>query len=78
MTTEQIEAAVVACVSAVLGHPVDASVTRAGLPQWDSLKQAEILFAVEDALGVQFTETQLGALDGIPSIIAAAEALSAT
>ncbi len=72
MNRDQIQAQVIDTIATVLQCPageVAADATRADLPGWDSLKHVEIMFALEDALGVEFDEAQLGELDSIPRIV---------
>ena len=45
--------------------------SRGTVPQWDSLKHMEIVFALEDRYGVQFDESEFAALDS-PAAIGAA------
>jgi acyl carrier protein len=42
-------------------------------PDWDSLKHIELVFALEDALGVRFGADELGELTDIASIVELAE-----
>jgi acyl carrier protein len=53
-------------------------ITRAGEPAWDSLKHVEIMFAIEDHFGVQFTAEELATLDSIEAVIRAVESRLAT
>ena len=72
MNREQIQATVIDTVATVLQMPanaVAADATRADLPGWDSLKHVEIVFALEDATGVQFGEAEMAGLDGIARIV---------
>jgi acyl carrier protein len=72
MQRADIEANVVAVLSAILRQPVDAGATRATVAQWDSLKHIEIVFALEEELGIQFSETELTELDSVLRIVDAA------
>jgi acyl carrier protein len=78
MPREQIEAKVVAVLSAILRQPVEASATREALAQWDSLKHIEIVFALEEELEIQFAEAELTELDSVKRIVDAAIAHHAT
>jgi len=49
-----------------------ADLVRGGVPQWDSLKHMEVVFALEDRYGVRFDESEFAALD---SPVAIAKAL---
>ena len=59
----------------ILGRPVaaDDRLVRDDHPDWDSLKHIEVVFALEDALGVTFDAAELGELTDVDSIVAAAE-----
>lgn len=67
------EALVLAALAGVLrgqpAHGIDA--TRENTPNWDSLRHIEIIFAVEDAAGVEFREDELPDLDSVRSIVEA-------
>ena len=45
--------------------------TRSAVPEWDSLKHMEIVFALEDRYSVQFDESEFPALDTPAAITAA-------
>ena len=47
------------------------TLVRVDVPEWDSLKHMEIVFALEDRYGVQFDESEFQMLDR-PAAIAAA------
>lgn len=72
MQREFIETRVIAILSMILKVPVDSIATREALAQWDSLKHIEIVFAIEDELGIQFSEAELAELDSVASIVDAA------
>jgi acyl carrier protein len=40
---------------------------------WDSLKHVELIFSVEEALGIQFDAEELGELDSYSKLVDAAE-----
>jgi len=69
MQRDVIEAKVVTILSTILKLPLDRSATRESLAQWDSLKHIEIVFAIEDELGIQFSEAELTELDSVASIV---------
>ena len=54
-----------------LPAPPAGEFVRADVPEWDSLKHMEIVFALEDKYGVQFDESEFPALSS-PAAIAAA------
>jgi acyl carrier protein len=74
MDRNQIEQTVLAVLSAVLKHPFPAGtdVRRGDCPAWDSLRHIEIMFTLEDELGMEFSETELAALDSVTKIVEAA------
>lgn len=55
----------------VLSVPPDRyqNLMRANVPEWDSLKHMELVFALEDEFGVRFDEAEFPALSS-PSAIA--------
>jgi acyl carrier protein len=54
-----------------LPEPYPDRLMRSALPQWDSLKHMEIVFALEDRYGVCFDESEFATLRA-PAEIAAA------
>lgn len=68
----QIESAVIQILYITLKLPtssvgVDANMENT--PAWDSLRHIEIMFAVEEELSVQFSETELGELHSVQKIV---------
>jgi acyl carrier protein len=66
-----IEQTVLTVLAAVLKRPFHDSVeiTRQNTASWDSLKHIEIMFALEDELGAEFSEEELVMLDSVPKIV---------
>lgn len=77
MNRQQIKEVVLSVLSAVLKCEVDDQGSRENLAQWDSLKQIEVIFAIEDELNLQFPEEMLPDLNSVERIVSAAEALYA-
>jgi len=73
MQRQDIEKAVLEALQIVLKTEVDLSSSRENCAQWDSLKHIEIIFAVEDALGLQFDEAELADLNSVARIVAAVQ-----
>ncbi|MGY1689548.1 acyl carrier protein [Geodermatophilus sp. SYSU D01105] len=75
MTRDDVEARVNHVLTLVLKlpSPPEAPLGRAQVPEWDSLSHIEIIYAVEEDLGVTFSEEEMAALDGSAAIVAAAE-----
>lgn len=71
MVRNQIEQTVLVVLATVLKHPFhdDADITRQNTPSWDSLKHIEIMFALEDELGTEFSEEELAKLDSVAKIV---------
>jgi acyl carrier protein len=70
----EMEAQVQALLLQILNVPAPSAggaLVRADVPEWDSLKHMEIVFAFEDRYGVQFDESEFQRLD-TPVAIAAA------
>ena len=74
MDRTAIESTVIATISTVIKRPLTegANATRENVPEWDSLKHIEIMFALEDAFDTEFSEEELAALDSVAKITAAA------
>ena len=68
MSPSEIETALIEVLGTVLGHPVNASVSRASESGWDSLKHIQIIFAVEEKFGVLFKEEEIPTLDSLVNI----------
>jgi acyl carrier protein len=51
-----------------LSEPLTSELARGSVPQWDSLKHMEIVFALEDRYAIQFDESEFDALDSPPAI----------
>ena len=45
------------------------NITRQDTPEWDSLKHMEVIFALEDELGIEFSEDELVRLDSLAKIV---------
>lgn len=73
MRRDEVEAAVLGIVRTVLNltETPSPALRRAQLPQWDSLRHVELMFALEDAFGVQFSSEELTTIDSVPAIVTA-------
>lgn len=71
MERVQIEQTVLTVLTAILKQPfrAGADITRQNTPSWDSLKHIEIMFALEDELGTEFSEDELATLDSVVKIV---------
>jgi len=71
MQRSEIARIVVDVLSAVLKRPFDVNQEhqRALIPEWDSLKHVEIVFALEDALSIEFAEDEFVKLDSVSHIV---------
>jgi acyl carrier protein len=80
METHSISSAVRRVLSTVLKQDLTtmASVSRSDLPAWDSLKHVQVIFAIEDEFGVEFSSEELPSLDSDAKIVAAIEARHAS
>ncbi len=71
MNRQDIQALVIDTISTVLKRPLadvpDAA--RNNVPEWDSLKHVEIMFVLEDELGMEFSEAEWGTLDSLAKIV---------
>lgn len=69
MKQPDIEAGLLEIFTTVLAQPVTIHLKRAEAAGWDSLKHMQIIFAVEEKFGVQFTEAEIPGLDSIASFV---------
>lgn len=71
MDRSAIERTVIDTISTVIKRPLHdgASARREDVPEWDSLKHIEIMFALEDAFGTEFSEDELATLDTVGRIV---------
>lgn len=72
MNRQQIEAVVISVLVAVLKCEITKESSRKNTPKWDSLKHIQVIFTVEDELGLRFLEETLAGLDSVDSIVKAA------
>lgn len=79
MNQTEIESTVRSVLSAILRRDFapGTDVVRSETEGWTSLKHVEIVFAIEEELGVEFPESSLGELDRASRFVAAAGALLA-
>jgi acyl carrier protein len=70
--TQSVEPKVRELIALVLEKkfPAGQAITRAKEPQWNSLKHVELIFALEDAFGVRFSEQDMVDMDSIAAIVA--------
>ena len=75
MDRDAIENTVMVVMSAVLKTTFrnNSEVNRKNTPSWDSLKHMEIFFALEDELGVEFSDDELASLDSVIKIVKSVE-----
>jgi acyl carrier protein len=66
---ETTEARVIQTVSRALKSPVNADSTRDNTPAWDSLRHIEVVFSLEDELGLEFSESEQPELLGVQPIV---------
>jgi acyl carrier protein len=71
MDRTQIEETVLVVLATILKRPFhnSADITRKNTASWDSLKHIEIMFALEDELGAEFSEEELVRLDSVAKIV---------
>jgi acyl carrier protein len=66
---EQLEARVVRTISRALKTQVKSNSTRDNTPCWDSLRHIEVVFSLEDELGLEFSELEQPRLLAVQSIV---------
>lgn len=59
---------VLAQILDISSQTINDETSPATVASWDSLKQMQIMLAVEDEFGVQFTDEQIHELQSYPSI----------
>ncbi|BCS55001.1 acyl carrier protein [Geobacter sp. SVR] len=71
MQRNQIEQAVLNVLEAFLKCQLKLGdeISRQNTADWDSLKHMEIMFALEEELGVEFSEEELAKLDSAVKIV---------
>lgn len=69
MSRETTEARVIQTVSRALKSQVNADSTRDNTPAWDSLRHIEVVFSLEDELGLEFTESEQVQLLSVRQIV---------
>lgn len=69
MNDNQIEMAVITTLARVLKCEANHETSRKITPQWDSLRHIEVIFELEDSLGVEFSEAEMADLDSVDKII---------
>ncbi len=78
MSRQEIEDLVIKVLALILKCDIDNLSSRKTVPQWDSLKQIEVIFALEDELKIQFPESRFKDLNSVAEIVDISEVLSAT
>lgn len=75
MTREELETRVHDVLALVLKLPAAPRepLARADVPEWDSLSHVEIIYAVEEDIGVTFSEQELASLESSAAIVDAVE-----
>ena len=66
---EQTEARVIQTVSRALKAQVNEGSTRDNTPAWDSLRHIEVVFSIEDELGLEFSESEQVELMSVRRIV---------
>lgn len=71
MTRDAIDDTVRGVLAAALNRPVnpDDEVRRADQADWDSVKHIDILFMLEEELGLTFDEADIPELDSVGAIV---------
>ncbi len=69
MTEINVQGTVIQIFSTILGEEIDLGASRTSTPAWNSLKHMEIMFAIEEQFGIQFSELELSELDSLSEII---------
>jgi len=70
MDEAQMTAALLDVLGTVLRHAVDRNANRASDASWDSIAHMQILFAVEERLGVRFSEQDIPGMQSFDQLLA--------
>ena len=75
MTVADVEARVRRTLELALGGPIaDGDISRDSDARWDSIKNVELVFLLEDEFGVQLTEQDVSDLISVSSVVRIIEA----
>lgn len=69
-----------AVISAVMEIPLDdisEDTTKDNVPNWDSLRQLNLVFALEDNFGVKFSDEDILQMNGVRDILGALSRMTA-
>ena len=69
MTRQQLETGVIAVLAVALKCEVTADSSRKNTPRWDSLRHIEVIFALEDEFGLQYSEEDMADFDSVRAIV---------
>jgi acyl carrier protein len=71
MGTKEIKKKVLFVIATILNQKfdLDSEIEAEKFPEWNSLKHIEIIFALEDEFGIQFSEEELATLGSLSTII---------
>ena len=80
MDRNEIEMQVLSVLNSFLNCEIKAGekIERKNLPNWDSLKHIEIMFALEEEFEIEFSENELAGLDSVSKIIDSVQDKNAT
>jgi acyl carrier protein len=80
MSDDQVHELAVRCLSTALGRPVTSEefLVREESEEWDSLKHVELLFVVEDEIGVILDPNQLSSIVDLASLESVLQEVSTT
>lgn len=79
MSPDDVSSVFYRVLSATLNLPaesLDATASRRTLAQWDSLRHMQLMLALEDQFGVEFSDSEIAKLDSAAAVIAAIAAKS--
>lgn len=53
--------------------PAEGDIIREDTPAWNSLRHVDLIFMLEEAFGIELTETEMAELDRLSAIVALVE-----
>lgn len=69
MDREKVKQEVISIISKVLNSQISVEDMRQDVAAWDSLKHISIIFSLEDAFGVEFSEEEFAEIKGVSDLI---------
>ena len=69
MSNNQIQNDVIQILSGILEQEIKLETSREDIQTWDSLKNIEVIFAIEDRFGIRFSEEEILTFSKVNDIV---------